>query len=108
MGVTFRNAWTNAVNYAANDIVTHNGEAWIALASNTNYEPTPANAAIWAKLAAKGDPGRRVCKACRVRSVCRAWRARRVLKGRRAIRVWWDRKAPWVRQGWPGPQVSRE
>ena len=57
VGMTFQGDWQGSASYVANDVVTHNGETWIALLANTNIEPTATNSTQWAKLAAKGDPG---------------------------------------------------
>ena len=56
VGMTFRGDWLGSASYVVNDVVTHTGETWIALVSNTNVQP-PTDAAKWLKLAAKGDPG---------------------------------------------------
>ena len=55
--MTFQDEWVNTTTYQVDDVVTHSGETWIAVAASTNVEPTAGNAAQWAKLAAKGDPG---------------------------------------------------
>ncbi len=56
-GLTFQDAWSAAANYVPDDVVTFNGETWLALTANTNVVPSPANAATWSLLAAKGVDG---------------------------------------------------
>ena len=47
--------------YAVDDVVTYNGETWIALTNISDYEvpgvPSDYNLPEWAKLAAKGADG---------------------------------------------------
>jgi hypothetical protein len=54
--MTFLGAWQSSTTYAVDDVVTENGETWIAIAANTNSQPTDSNPE-WAKLAAKGADG---------------------------------------------------
>ena len=54
--IIFRGAWNLTDNYLVNDVVTDLGETWIAVAANTNSQPSNVNA-DWSKLAAKGADG---------------------------------------------------
>ena len=54
--IIFRGAWNVTDNYFANEVVTDQGEAWIAVAANSNSQPSTVNA-DWSKLAAKGADG---------------------------------------------------
>jgi endosialidase-like protein/collagen triple helix repeat protein len=54
--MTFLGAWNSSTAYVVDDVVTANGETWIAIAANTNSQPTDSNA-HWDKLAAKGADG---------------------------------------------------
>jgi hypothetical protein len=54
--IIFRGAWNLPDNYVVNDVVTDLGETWIAVAANTNSQPSNINA-DWSKLAAKGADG---------------------------------------------------
>jgi hypothetical protein len=65
-GITFEGIWADATSYQVNDIVTYNGETWIALfdhASNTNDFPGgvadcgSGSENCWSKLAALGATG---------------------------------------------------
>jgi collagen type VII alpha len=56
VGVRFLNTWLTGTPYLVDDIVTHNGQTWIALASNTNVEPG-TDVLKWSLLAAKGADG---------------------------------------------------
>ena len=56
VGITFLGAWQSSTAYVVDDVVTDNGETWIAIAANTNSQPTDSNPE-WAKLAAKGTDG---------------------------------------------------
>ena len=38
-GYTWRGVWNNSTAYVVNDIVRHNGRAWVCLVDNTNDEP---------------------------------------------------------------------
>ncbi|MBG35940.1 MAG: hypothetical protein CMH92_09050 [Oceanicaulis sp.] len=51
----FQGAWGGGTTYAADDIVTYQGETWLALQGSTGT--TPTEGATWAKLAAKGADG---------------------------------------------------
>lgn len=53
---TFRQAWAGGTAYVANDVVTHLGSSWYALASSTGVTPG-TDAAKWQQIAAKGDTG---------------------------------------------------
>jgi hypothetical protein len=55
-GRTFLGAWNNSTAYVVDDVVTADGETWIAVAANTNSQPTDSNP-HWNKLAAKGADG---------------------------------------------------
>lgn len=52
---SFAGAWDIATAYAADDIVTYQGETWLALQGSTGT--TPTEGATWTKLAAKGADG---------------------------------------------------
>lgn len=49
---TFRNAYSALTTYAENDVVTYNGESWVALRTSTGI--TPVEGADWSRMAAKG------------------------------------------------------
>ncbi len=53
-GVNPRGDWDGVTAYAVNDVVSRNGSAYMATASNTNSAPPSAN---WMTLGAKGDRG---------------------------------------------------
>lgn len=53
-GVRWRGEWASATEYSVRDGVHHDDSAWIAIAANTNSEPSAANA-DWDLLAAGGD-----------------------------------------------------
>jgi hypothetical protein len=55
VGTTNRGAWSSTLAYAANDIVTYSGSAYLCYLGNTNI--VPPNATYWAVLGAKGDAG---------------------------------------------------
>lgn len=47
-GFSFKNAWSSAVSYYANDIVEYQGATYLALADSINKQPTtPGNAHFW-------------------------------------------------------------
>lgn len=50
-----RGPWDNATAYVPNDVVSHDGSSWVALAANAGVEPSEG--ATWTLLASKGDPG---------------------------------------------------
>lgn len=52
---SFQGAWGVATAYAVDDIVTYQGETWLALTGSTGT--TPTEGATWTKLAAKGADG---------------------------------------------------
>jgi hypothetical protein len=52
--ITWRGAWSSSTNYAVNDAVSDGGNAYIAVAPNTNSEPPNSN---WNLLASKGATG---------------------------------------------------
>jgi hypothetical protein len=54
--ITFRGGWNSIDNYLVNHVATNQGETWIAVAGNTNSEPSDTNV-DWSKLAAKGAAG---------------------------------------------------
>ncbi len=45
----FTGAWSQYTNYAANDIVTYGGVAYVAIIANVNQQPP--NASYWTVLA---------------------------------------------------------
>ena len=51
----FLGAWNIATNYNAFDIVTYEGQSWIALQANVSVQPVEG--ADWTLMAAKGDTG---------------------------------------------------
>lgn len=55
-GLTTRGAWDAAVSYVVDALVTHGGQSWLAMAGNTNSQPSATNT-DWLLFAAKGDPG---------------------------------------------------
>ena len=52
--INWRGAWSSAASYAINDAVSDGGNAYIAVAANTNSEPPNGN---WNLLASKGAAG---------------------------------------------------
>jgi Collagen triple helix repeat (20 copies) len=62
---TFRDAWNTADNYVVNDVVTDQGETWIAVAANTNSQPriSTQTGQRRAPLVRRGRQERRVLKA---------------------------------------------
>ena len=50
-GVNPRGAWSSAATYVVNDVVSRNGNAYMAVAANTNSAPPSAN---WMQLGAAG------------------------------------------------------
>src|SRR5205807_9979168 len=66
-GITFEGMWTDTASYEKNDVVTYNGETWIAVfdhASNNGNAPatntgcgTGSAQSCWSKLAAIGATG---------------------------------------------------
>ena len=54
VGLVWRGPWAAETVYAANDAVSHNGSAYVAVSENTGSEPPSAN---WNTLAEKGDQG---------------------------------------------------
>ena len=55
-GFNWRGAWDSAATYAVNDIVQHEGSAWISTVASTNEEPTGASG-FWDLYAQAGEPG---------------------------------------------------
>lgn len=57
-GFRFRGEWSSATSYSSieRDVITHNGELWIAILPSTNSIPTDSNP-NWQKLVAKGLDG---------------------------------------------------
>ncbi len=53
-GVSPKGPWDSATDYAANDLVSHGGSSYLAVAASTNDAPPSAN---WMLIAAKGEPG---------------------------------------------------
>ncbi len=43
-GMVFKGAWNASSTFVINDVVTRSSRSWVALAPNTNSEPTDANA----------------------------------------------------------------
>ena len=54
--MTTRGAWDPATSYAADDLATDAGQSWLAVAANTNSQPSDTNA-DWLLFAAKGAQG---------------------------------------------------
>jgi hypothetical protein len=54
VGFTGRGAWSSSATYAANDIVSYNGNSYLANSTNTNSTPPSAS---WTLLSQKGDAG---------------------------------------------------
>ena len=55
-GFNWRGVWDSTVTYQINDLVRHNGSAWIADNASTNQTPA-ANSNFWNEFAAAGDDG---------------------------------------------------
>jgi len=55
-GLTIRGDWLASASYQANDAVTFQGSAWVALADNRNRRPD-THAAQWQQFVARGDAG---------------------------------------------------
>lgn len=51
-GITPRGPWDGGTAYAVNDVVSRNGDAFMAISANTNSAPPSAD---WMALGAKGD-----------------------------------------------------
>jgi hypothetical protein len=58
-GLTTRGVWDAVVSYAVDDLVTHGGQGWLAVAINTNSPPSVTNAdwLLFAEKGAQGEPG---------------------------------------------------
>ncbi|SHJ69437.1 hypothetical protein SAMN05444159_1251 [Bradyrhizobium lablabi] len=56
VGTNYRGAWNSATAYAANDVTTRLGSAYISKGTNTNAPPE-SSPTSWDVLAAKGDTG---------------------------------------------------
>lgn len=56
LGSTYRGAWSSGTTYAASDVTTYNGSAYLAIAGSTNQNPATAPT-YWALVASKGDTG---------------------------------------------------
>jgi hypothetical protein len=54
-GLRFRGAWSSTATYAANDLTTSSGSAYVAIAASKNVKPP--NTTRWALLAARGAAG---------------------------------------------------
>jgi hypothetical protein len=54
IGFTGQGAWSSSTTYDPNDVVSYNGNSYLANATNTNSAPPSAN---WTLLAAKGETG---------------------------------------------------
>ena len=57
---TYKNVWTPAVPYSPNDVVTKDGQSYIALLSSTGVDPVAdvtATGGNWALMAAAGATG---------------------------------------------------
>lgn len=50
----FQGAWDNSTAYVENDVVEHDGSAYVCIDAHTNEEPP--NGSYWGVLVAKGDP----------------------------------------------------
>ncbi|MGH9760985.1 MAG: hypothetical protein ACREAC_09085, partial [Blastocatellia bacterium] len=55
-GLTNRGNWNSGTPYSVDDAVSDNGQFWLALAVNTDSEPSPSNP-NWQLLAAQGSEG---------------------------------------------------
>lgn len=55
-GLTWKGAWNSSDTYNIDDAVHRNGSAWVAIASNSNADPS-TSASNWSLLAQKGDVG---------------------------------------------------
>ncbi|MBB5344033.1 DNRLRE domain-containing protein [Tunturibacter empetritectus] len=56
VGVTFRGAWTGAVSYHTNDVVSFGGSTYLATTGSVGSEPD-LSPAVWAVLAQNGSAG---------------------------------------------------
>ncbi len=59
VGFNFRNAFDNSASYAINDVVTHSGSSYVAIAANQGpSNPTPdQNSSAWSLMAQQGAVG---------------------------------------------------
>ena len=57
-GFRWRGVWSNTVTYQVNDLVRHDGSAWVATTAGTNQTPA-TNSTFWNPFAVKGDAGAR-------------------------------------------------
>ena len=55
-GLNLRGVWDSAANYGSGDVVSRNGSAYVATATNTNTPPE-TSPTVWQLLASKGDKG---------------------------------------------------
>ena len=60
-GFRWRDSWDSATAYNINDIVRHDGSAWVAITNSTNQEPSSssANWNIYAERGSTGETGSR-------------------------------------------------
>lgn len=58
-GVVWRGTWSAAIQYAAKDLVTYQGQTWLAVLANSNTTPSDASSAwsIFARAGADGNDG---------------------------------------------------
>jgi len=56
-GMAFRGVWTAGTPYVERDVVTRQGETWLALHATTGVEPTETTTREWGRLAARGGQG---------------------------------------------------
>jgi hypothetical protein len=56
VGIIYRNAWSGATAYNANDVVSYNSASYIALKASTNVTPD-SDPTSWSVLAAQGAQG---------------------------------------------------
>src|SRR5262245_48407067 len=58
VGGVFKGEWAPATDYQANDVVTRDGEAWVALRPSRDVSPGPLVAQDWGRLVVRGADGR--------------------------------------------------
>ena len=56
-GMAFKGAWASGTAYSAGDVVTHDGEAWLALQDSRATIPSASADKAWARLSARGAMG---------------------------------------------------
>ena len=47
VGLVLRGTWSSSTDYAALDVVSHDGNSWAARRGSTNVEPTTGNSSYW-------------------------------------------------------------